>query len=87
MDWDDGFFHKVGTVPFFYDSLKSSMSVFLAAGPRCLIMSFGTPSDPGAFLQFHCFIATSISFMVIGWLMWCFFLHAKQRVSVGASVW
>ena len=29
------FFHKAGTVPFFHDSLKSSSSVFLAAGPRC----------------------------------------------------
>ena len=70
MNWDDGgFFHKAGTVPFFHDSLKSSSSVFLAAGPRCFIMSFVTPSDPSAFLYFNCFIAASISFMVMGWLI------------------
>ena len=63
------FFHKAGTVPFFHDSLKSSRSVFLAAGPRCLIMSFVIPSGPGAFLHFNCFIAASISFVVMSWLM------------------
>ena len=57
------FFHKAGTVPFFHDLLKSSSSVFLAAGPRCLIISFVTPSGPGAFLHFNCFIAASISFL------------------------
>ena len=62
-------FHKAGNVPFFHDSLKSSRSVFLAAGPWCLIMSFVTPSGPGAFLHFNCFIAASISFMVMSWLM------------------
>ena len=62
-------FHKAGTVPFFLDSLKSSRSVFLVVGPKCLIMSFVTPSGPGAFLHFKCLIATSISFMVVGWLM------------------
>ena len=61
--------HKAGTVPFFHDSLKGSRSVFLAAGPWCLIMSFVTPSGPGAFLHFNCFIAASISFIVKGWLM------------------
>ena len=45
------FFHEARTVPFFHDSLKSSSSAFLAAGPRCLIMSFVTPSGPGAFLH------------------------------------
>ena len=71
MDWDDGSFfsHKAGTVPFFRDSLKSSRSVFLIAGPRCLIMSFVTPSGPGAVLHFNCLIATSVSFMMMGWLM------------------
>ena len=63
------FSHKAGTVPFLHDSLKSPRSVFLAAGPRCLIMSLVTPSCPGAFLHFSCFIASSISFMVMGWIM------------------
>ena len=62
------FFHNAGTVPFFHDSLKSLRSVFLAAGPRCLL-SFVTPSGPGAFLHFNCFITASITFMVMGWLM------------------
>ena len=70
LDWDnDGFFQIAGTVPFFHDSLKSSRSAFLTAGPECLIMSFVTPSGPGAFLHFNCLIATSISFMLMGWLM------------------
>ena len=56
-------------LPFFHDSLKSSGSVFLAAGPRCFIISFVTPSGPGAFLHFNCLIAASVSFMVMGWLM------------------
>ena len=60
MDCDDGDFH---------DSFKSSRSVFLVAGPKCLIMSVVTPSDPGVFLRFNCLIATSVSFMVMGWLM------------------
>ena len=51
------------------DSMKSSRSVFLAAGPRCFIMSFVTPSGPGAFLHFNCSIAASVSFMVMGWLV------------------
>ena len=48
------FSHRAGTVPFFHNSLRSSMSVFLAAGLMCLIMSFVTPSGPGAFLHFNC---------------------------------
>ena len=71
MDWDDvGFFFpiKQELCQFFHDSLKSSSSVFLAAGPRCF-MSFVTPSGPGAFLHYNCFIAASMSFMVMGWLM------------------
>ena len=69
MDWDDSdFFHKEGTLPFFRNSLKSSRN-FLAAGPKCLIMSFVAPSGPDALLHFNCFIAASISFMVMGWLM------------------
>ena len=63
------FFHKAGTVPFFHESLKSSRSVFLAAGPKCLIMSFVTPSDLGAFLHFNWIIAASVSFMVMGWFV------------------
>ena len=64
------FFHKTGTVPFFHDSLKSSRRVFLAASPRCLIMSFVTPSGPGSVLYFNCFTAASISLM--GWFIQLF---------------
>ena len=61
------FFHKAGTVPFFHDSLKSSRSVFLAAGPRCVWLWHHL-------VLVHSYISTvlfaaSISFMVIGWLM------------------
>ena len=69
------FFRKAETVPFFHDSLKSSRSVFLAAGPKCLIMPFVTPSGPDAFLHFNCLIATSVSFMVMGWLMHLSLFH------------
>ena len=63
------FLHKTEIVPVFHDSTKSSRNAFLAAGAKCLIMSFVTPSGPGAFLHFSCLIATSISVMVMGWFM------------------
>ena len=52
-------------MPFFQDLLKSSRSVFLAAGPRCFIMSFVMPSGPGAFLHFSCLIAAPLDVIMI----------------------
>ena len=59
------FFHMTGTVPVFHDSLKSFNNVLLVSSPKFFIMSFVTPSGPGAFLHFTCLIASSTSSILI----------------------
>ena len=75
------FFHMAGTVPVFHDSLKSFNNVLLVSSPKFFIMSFVTPSGPGAFLHFNCLIASSTSSILIasiiqlsvgGWSCFCF---------------
>ena len=59
------FFHMAGTVPVLQDSLKSFNNVLLVSSPKFFIMSFVTPSGPGAFLHFNCLIASSTSSILI----------------------
>ena len=75
------FFHMAGTVPVFHDSLKSFNNVLLVSSSKFFIMSFVTPSGPGAFLHFNCLIASSTSSILIasviqlsvgGWSCFCF---------------
>ena len=54
-----------GTVPVLHDSLKSFSNVLLVSSPNCFIMSFMTPSGPGAFLHFNSLITSYTSSILI----------------------